>query len=262
MDNITRARQFISMVREGRIDTSLFTEDPILQTVLGKSQGRETVLRTLVTRSPWIDYSRGTWSEPVVRGDEVLMKVTMPRDSAQGDATLLLHFRGQHIHTIQHQALWGRSAEPGDLRIPKLVRELLGNALKDKCPVVVAHVDPSGQPVQSFRGSTFVLSDNQLAIWVRNSAGSFIDAINANPKVSLVYRNGQTFALYNMRGRARVVEEESTRQLVYQAIVEPERNHDFARSGAAVVIDLDHIEGWSGYGPDGRLDPINLRRKV
>ena len=30
--------------------------------------------------------------------------------------------------------------------------------------------------------------------------------------------------------------------------------------GAAVVIDLDRVEGWAGVGPNGQIDPICLVR--
>lgn len=40
-----------------------------------------------------------------------------------------------------------------------------------------------------------------------------------------------------------------------------ERAHDFAMLGAAVLVDLDRVEGYAGLGPQGQVDPLLLLRE-
>lgn len=128
--------------------------------------------------------------------------------------------------------------------------------------MVLAYVGDDGQPVQSFRGSTQVLSEDQLAMWVRNPQGAFIRAIGQRPRISLLYRNEDRRSTYTLQGRARVVEDAAMRQRVFDASAPAERAHDFAMLGVAVVVDLDRVEGWAGVGPQGQIDPICLQRRV
>ena len=58
----------------------------------------------------------------------------------------------------------------------------------------------------------------------------------------------------------RVVDEAAERRRIFDASAPAERAHDFAMLGAAVVIDLDRVEGWAGVGPNGQIDPICLVR--
>jgi hypothetical protein len=127
--------------------------------------------------------------------------------------------------------------------------------------MIVSYVDPAGQPILSFRGSTQTFSDDQLAIWVRNSDGVFLNAIAKNPKVALMYRDEDTKATYQFQGRARVWTDESARRRIYEKMAEAERNHDPARTGVALIIDLDRVEGWAGMSPDGPVNKVRMLRE-
>jgi hypothetical protein len=128
--------------------------------------------------------------------------------------------------------------------------------------MLLSYVGADGQPVLSFRGSTQAYSDDQLAMWVRNADGAFIRAIRANPRVALMYRNEEKRSTYQLQGRARVSEAPAERQRIFDASAAAERAHDFAMLGAAVIVDLDRVEGWAGVGPNGQIDPICLQRGI
>jgi hypothetical protein len=43
-------------------------------------------------------------------------------------------------------------------------------------------------------------------------------------------------------------------------MAEAERNHDYARTGVALIIDLDRVEGWFGMSPDGPVNRVRMLR--
>jgi hypothetical protein len=114
----------------------------------------------------------------------------------------------------------------------------------------------------SFRGSTQAFSDTQLAIWVRNSDGNFLNSVAANPRLALMYRNSKTRALYQFQGRARVSTDAAARERIYAKMSQMERNHDYARTGVALIVELERVEGWAGVGPDGQLGRIRMLREA
>ena len=138
----------------------------------------------------------------------------------------------------------------------------MDNALATRHPMIVAYVDALGQPILSFRGSTQSFSDEQLAIWVRNSDGSFLGAIARNPKVALMYRDEDTKQTYQFQGRARVSTDEEVRRRVYDKMEQRERDHDPARTGVALLIDLDRVEGFGGMSPNGPVNKVRMLREA
>jgi hypothetical protein len=126
--------------------------------------------------------------------------------------------------------------------------------------MLVAHVDEDGQPILSFRGSVQAFSGDQLALWVRNAQGGFVQAIARNPCIALMYRDEDAKATYQFQGRARVTEDAAERRRIFDAAPAAERAHDFAMLGAAIVVDLDRVEGYAGLGPQGQVDPIRMLR--
>lgn len=147
------------------------------------------------------------------------------------------------------------------LIIPNELRAMIDHALVEKHPMLMAYCDLENQPVQTFRGSLQVFSDTQLAMWVRSAEGSFIQSIQKNTKVSFVYRNEDTKATYSFQGIARVSHSETDRDIVYGRSALAEQDHDFAKLGVVVLVDLEKIEGYSGLGPSGQLNQIKLIRQ-
>ena len=135
-----------------------------------------------------------------------------------------------------------------ELKLTPEMQEAVSSAFSMRRPIVVAYVDSSGKPHQSYRGSTQAYSETQLAIWVRNPESGILGAVAHNPYVSLVFGyfepNDRGFMIFG--GRARVDEDEAVRAKVYGSAAEFERNQDPDRRGKALVIDLESVDGFFG----------------
>jgi hypothetical protein len=130
------------------------------------------------------------------------------------------------------------------------IKALVDHALANGTPLLLAAVSPDGKPVASFRGSVQTYSDDQLGFWARNAEGGTLDAIRANPNVVLVYRSATTPVL-QFHGRARITSDDGERKRIFERAPEREQAADPERKGAAVIIELDRVEGVLKFGPDG-----------
>ena len=146
-------------------------------------------------------------------------------------------------------------AAPTEIKLTDEIRDAVNNALTKGTPILVAYVDQDGQPSLSFRGSTQVYSDDQLAIWVRNPEGGLLASLAKNPRISLLYRNPETRMMLQFRGRGRVENVPEIRKHVYEHAPEVERNADREQKGIPLIIDLDRVDG---FGPGIR---IQMRRQ-
>ncbi len=135
-----------------------------------------------------------------------------------------------------------------ELKLSEEMKRAVNGAFDGRRPIVVAYVDESGAPQLSYRGSTQAYSDTALAIWVRNPEGRVLGSIEKNPAVALIYGNFEPDARGFMifRGRARIDPSEDVRQHVYEHSHPFERDKDKERKGAAMIIDLDSVEGFFG----------------
>lgn len=235
----------------------LLSEDAIFQT-LGKIEGRDAVIERMSNDGNGAVYRTMQWEAPVTDGADVRVTGRMP---AGGGVIITFQFKADgRICAVLQQPLPGAPIPATPIKITDEIRAMVASAQVDGFPMTVAHVDLSGQPIISFRGSTQVFSDTQLAIWVRNSDGNFLNSLAANPKVALMYRNGKTRALYQFQGRAHVSTDEKARAQIFGNMNQSERNHDYAQTGVALVIDLDRIEGWAGMSPDGQVGKVRMLR--
>ena len=75
-----------------------------------------------------------------------------------------------------------------------------------------------------------------------------------------MYRNEDTKETFQFQGRARVATGDAERKKVYDNAPPVERAHDFARTGVALIIDLDLVEGWFGLTPDGPIGRVRMLR--
>jgi hypothetical protein len=139
------------------------------------------------------------------------------------------------------------------LAVTPEISALVTGALDSGHVLLLAAVDADHKPVLSFRGSSAVFSDTQLSFWLRNSAGGgTLAAIKQNPNVALMYRS-PSVPLLQFIGRARITEEPSERNRVFDISHEKERARDPEKKGNAVIIDLDKIAGVLGIGKDGPI---------
>ena len=114
--------------------------------------------------------------------------------------------------------------------------------------LALAYVCDDGSPSVSFRGSTYVRSSTELAIWARKRDSGLAAAISDRPRVSLVFfeMDGPGARYLAIEGRARVAPDLDDE--VYGAIIAPERQQDPERKGVAVLVDVDSVVGASASG--------------
>ena len=253
MNKIQLVQEFLKSMR-----AELLAEDAFFQ-ALARTSGRDAVVRHLAGNDA---YRQATWSAPQMDGEQVKVTGRMPPGSASAGMILVFEFAGERIGAIRQQPLFGGAPTPATpLKLTEEIRKLVDNALATRHPMIVAYVDAGGQPILSFRGSTQSFSDDQLAIWVRNSDGNFLNAIAKNPKLALMYRDEDTKQTYQFQGRARVSHDEAARRRIYDKMEQRERDHDPARTGVALIIDLDRVEGFGGMSPGGPVNKVRMLRE-
>ena len=135
-----------------------------------------------------------------------------------------------------------------ELKLTAEMKQAINAAAISAKPIIIAYVDESGAPQMSYRGSTQALSETQLAVWVRNPQGRILAATKRNPAVALIYGNFDPSAkgFLTFHGRARIDDSAETRQRVYDASPEGERDLDKERKGVALIVDLDSVDGFFG----------------
>ena len=263
-DRVELVKSFVKSLKpssDGAVKprADLLAEDATFVALITLS-GRDAVIERMSGDKTGRVYREATWGEPEKYGEALKITGRTPPGSALGGAVLVFHFKGDKISVIQHQPIPGAPMPASEVKLSPELKALVNNALVTRHPMLIAYVDESGQPVVSFRGSTQTFSDDQLAIWIRNADGKLLRSIAKNPKVAFMYRNEDTKETFQFQGRARVATGEAERNKVYDNAPEVERAHDFARTGVALIIDLDLVEGWFGLTPDGPIGRVRMLR--
>ena len=132
--------------------------------------------------------------------------------------------------------------------IPDFVKTYVNNALANGTPMVIACTNPDGSPNLTLRGATQVFSDTQLSVWLRHAEGDTVNAIRLNPKMAALYRDSRNRTTLIFHGRGHIATDEATRNRVFEIAPEVEQNHDPQRLGAALIIDVERMDGMSAYG--------------
>ena len=232
------------------LDPALRTDATVI-TPFGRATGPAAVGELL--RVPRVRATLGaaTWSVPQRDGATVTVEAVLPpgRPVAAIRSTMTLDGEGALTGVVQ-EIVAAPPPEPRPLAVPAEVREDVDGALANGTPVVVAYVDADGVPHLSLRGSTQVLGDEQLGLWIRDPAGGLLRAIPEHPTLACFYRDASRGRTYQFMGRARVADDPATRDAVYAGQPEVERNLDPYQHGVAVIVDLDRVEG---TGPTGRF---------
>lgn len=200
------------------------------------------------------------WLPPERVDGHVRLRGARLPDTRDRELIVTLSFDGDTIALVQEQRMPAPPATARPLVLPESLKRRIDNALVDRHAMLVGHVDAQGQPVLSFRGSVQVFGDDRLALWIRNADGAFIRAIGSNPRIALMYRDEEAKATYQFQGRAHVTADRAERERVFRRAAQAEQAHDFAMLGAAVIVDLDRVEGYAGLGPEGQVDVIRLLR--
>ncbi len=230
---------------------------------LGKSaRGAEAVAQELLHGPNGELARRLQWQLPQHAGLNVRMIGERQSGSMDRGLVMTLGFEDGRIELVQQQRTPPPPPEAKPIMLPAELRRMINHALVERHPMLMAHADPDGQPVLSFRGSVQSWGDDRLAMWIRSAEGGFIRAIRSNPRVALLYRNEDTKATYNFQGRAHVSDDPEDRRRVFEAAPEAERAHDFAMLGVPVIVDLDRVEGYAGLGPGGQVGQVRMLRSA
>jgi hypothetical protein len=226
-------------------------EEVVVAGPLGAATGRDAVTTALTgLPSPRL-LERATWSEPEVEGNLVTVEGVLPAGLTNAGMSIQFTLDGYgKITRIAQRNLPAPPPPVTELALTDGIRADVDGALGNGTPLVLAYVDASGAPRLSFRGSTQSYGRDQLAVWVRDPEGGLLKAIKSNPQVAMLYRDGQTRRSYQFSGRAWVEADPERRAEIYNRTPELERNLDAQRRGAAVIIDLDRVEG---IGTTGRF---------
>ena len=258
-DKLEIAKSFMDSVSAGAPKSELLSDAPVFRALNFNIPGKDGVLKRLTDENTSKVYKTVSWQAPFADQYGGVQVKGAPA-SGVGGVIMTLLFEGDKISAVQQQNVPGAARAPSEMKLTPTIKAFVTQALAEKHPMLIAHTDENGQPVLSFRGSTQAFSDDQLAIWVRNASGGFIKAIQKNPRVALMYRNEDSKATYQFQGRARVATDDATRDKVYATMTQVERDHDYAHTGVAVIIDLDMVQGQAGLSPTGPIEPVRLVR--
>jgi hypothetical protein len=214
------------------------------------SSGKQEVLKYITGQWPNTPtYLQAAWSEIEPDGDQLKVGAKISGlGAAPAGVNLTFSFNAaDQISRVEQEIVPQTSATPTD-KLPDFAKAMVNNALANGTPITVAYVDGEGRPVLSLRGSTQVYSDTQLAIWLRSAEGGLNRALEKNPNISLLYRDQRSRSTLVFQGRGHIETDEDVRKRVWEMAPEIEQNHDPSRLGAALIIDLDRVQGGTPRG--------------
>ena len=201
-------------------------------------------------------YARSAWSDPLAEGDRLKVNAQVgPLGAAPAEFNFAFSFdESQLISRIEQETVALPPPTVTD-RIPDFVKGIVNNALANGYPMVIGCNDEHGNPYLTLRGATQVFSDTQLSVWLRHAEGDTVKGLQRNPHMMAVYRDSSTRTTLMFRGRGHISTNEDIRNRAYELAPEVEQNHDPDRLGAALIIDIDELNGLTVKGS------IRMRRK-
>jgi hypothetical protein len=224
--------------------------DAVLSTGNAEFSGHDALLARVTGLWPQtIVYSQGAWGYPEETEGKVTVSGSFTKVGAAPKVTrLTFSFDGSDKITRIEQISEARAPLDVTNAIPDVVRGLINGALANGTPLLMACTDPSGKPLLSVRGSVHTYSDYQLAAWLRHGDGGTAEALAANPRCALAYWDSAVRAMLNIEGLGKVSTDETVRNRVYDMSPEVEQMHDLDRKGAALIVDITKMSGFTSAG--------------
>jgi hypothetical protein len=256
--NVQAVRAYLDAATSGTAETraalaSHLAGDVMVRSPLGQGAGPDAVLEGVQSMGPL--FTTGTWSEPVVDGDAGRVSASFPAGSALGGATLTFTFdRDGKVSALTQQLAPPPPPPAGPVKLDQQIATAIDGALDNGTPIIAAYVDAEGQAQLSFRGTTQVYSEDQLALWIRDPGGGMVRALAHNPRLTFWYRDPETRVFYQLQGVGHIETDPAARDVVFDHSPEREQVFDPDRNGVAIVVDLHRV---TGRGPDG---PVNMLR--
>jgi hypothetical protein len=189
------------------------------------------------------------WSEASRDGELSSLTATLAPGAPIGGATIRFTFADGRITKVSYERLPAVPVPVTQLALTDEIKEGVDSALASGNPMLIAYVRSDGYPSLSFRGSTHVWSDTDLAVWVRNPDGGLLAALKENDHVSFWLRRAEPVMVMQFWGRARVQNDDETRDKVFSGAPEAEQRADPERRGMPIIVELDRVEGRVGRNP-------------
>ncbi len=223
--------------------SAFFADDVVIATPRGSFEGKEKALASVGAPLTAPNFQQATWTEPKDDGNSFFITGRLPLHATQGGYDIRFNFDSSgHIKHVDQQTLPAPPLPPSPMVLSPELKQVIADAWNTN-PILVAAVDPNGQPRLSLRGTVQATADDKLAFWARNADGGTIGGLEKNPLLTLFYRNPAARTTYYFYGRGHVTKDEAERRAVYDASPEPERLADLQYKGLAVIIELDKVEG-------------------
>ena len=226
--------------------------DVVALTNFGRADGAEAARATLAGAPLAGLVSRAQWSEPEVDGDRIMVTASLPPSAPIGGIEFTFWFTepDDKISRVEQQMLPAAPLEPSALLLTDDIKNAVNGALDNQTPMLIAYRDDDEHIHLSFRGTVQPYGDQQLALWARDPQAGLPRNIVAHPQVTLFYNDPARRTSYSFQGRARIETDPVARDRIFDDSNPREQNMDYRRRGAAIVVDLDRVEG---RGPSGRV---------
>jgi hypothetical protein len=230
--------------------TAYLADDVVLVAGGERIVGRAQVAGRITGQWPMTPvYYRATWSNPTLDDHTVKVEATSRDVFAPVPRFELAFTFNDQAQIIQIEQIPLERATPSVTEtIPDFVKTYVNNALANGTPMVIACTNPDGSPNLTLRGATQVFSETQLSVWLRHAEGDTVKAIRLNPKMAALYRDSRNRTTLVFHGRGHIATDEPTRNRVFEIAPEVEQNHDPQRLGAALIIDVERMDGMSAHG--------------
>lgn len=212
--------------------------------------GYDEVLKRITGQWPNTPvYLHAAWSDVVEEDGRLTVGAKISGlGAAPAAVKLTFSFNAADQINRVEQEIVPQAPAPQTDALPTFAKAMVNNALANGTPMTVAYVDAEGRPVLSLRGSTLAYSDTQLAVWLRNAQSGIVKALETNQNLSLLYRDQKSRSTLIFQGRGHIATDEEVRRRVWESTSEIEQNHDPSRQGAALIVDLDRVQGGTPHG--------------
>lgn len=228
---------------------AVLADDVVVQTNFGKAVGvPEAIAMLREPRTAGALAAGADWSAPSVEGNRVLVTARLPHSAPFSGLEFVFEFTGGKLARVEQQTLPAAPAAPSDLGLTDAMKAAVNGALDNATPMLIAYRDESDQIHLSFRGTIQAHGDDQLALWARDPEGGLPRNIADRPHVTLFYHDPASRTSYTFYGRARVEQDAAARTAIFENSHPREQQMDFRRRGAAIVVDLDRVEGRDAAG--------------
>lgn len=229
----------------------VLAEDVTSRGPFGSATGKAAVIDSFGNPRTASILATATWAAPTEQDGVVRVSATSAPGSMIGGFDYTFAFGDDdRIVDIKQRMVPAPPPPETEVDLSGPIADAVNAALTNGTPILVAYADDAGQPHLSYRGTTQVYGPQQLAVWARDAKGGLPRALSAHPPVTLMYRDPASRTNYTFYGRGEVTADEAVRTRVFDQSPEAERNFDPDRDGAAIVIDIDKVEG---SGPAGRI---------